>query len=167
MAAPSLPPVMSVVMPCLMGGTMFALGAVDLGVDLSGNAPLLTAWYAAQPSLPVVSHWMRYMLPPLSLLLLLKLMVKSLPGAIARKPGALAGCAPFVLVPLLIASSVKAKGILAASEFKPDAEALSTVTALHALRLVGSCLMVVSGVTEYAFGLRAAVAASRKEQKAA
>ena len=158
---------MSVVMPCLMGGTMFALGAVDLGVDLSGNAPLLTAWYTAQPSLPIVSHWMRYMLPPLSLLLLLKLMVKSLPGAIARRPGALAGCAPFVLVPLLIASSVRAKGILAASKFKPDAEALSTVTALHALRLVGSCLMVVSGVTEYAFGLRAAVAAGRKEQKAA
>ena len=78
---------MSVVMPCLMGGTMFALGAVDLGVDLSGNAPLLAAWYAAQPSLPLVSHWMRYLLPPLSLLLLLKLVAKSLPGAIARKVG--------------------------------------------------------------------------------
>ena len=68
--------------------------------------------------------------------------------------------------PNLITSSVKAKGILAASEFKPDAEALSTVTALHALRLVGSCLMIVSGVTEYTFGLRAAVAASRKQKAA-
>ena len=68
--------------------------------------------------------------------------------------------------PNLIATSVKAKGILAASEFKPDAEALSTVTALHALRLVGSCLMIVSGVTEYTFGLRAAVAASRKQKAA-
>ena len=158
---------MSVVMPCLMGGTMFALGAVDLGVDLAGNLPLLAAWYAAQPSLPLVSHWMTYLLPPLSLLLLLKISVKSLPGAIAGKPGALAGCAPLLLVPLLIASSVRANGILAGSDFKPDAEALSTVTALHALRLVGSSLMVMSGVTEYAFGLRAAVAASRKEQKVA
>ena len=163
---------MSVVMPCLVGGTMFALGAVDLGVDLSGNAPLLAAWYAAQPSLPLVSHWMRYLLPPLSLLLLLKLMAKPLPGAIARKVGG-GKILKFKLTlnlkfppPNLITSSVKAKGILAASEFKPDAEALSTVTALHALRLVGSCLMIVSGVTEYTFGLRAAVAASRKQKAA-
>ena len=168
MAAPPLPPVMSIVMPCVMGGTMFALDAVDLGVDLSGNPQLLAAWYAAQPSLPLVSHWMRYCLPPLFLLLLLKLFAKSLPGAIARKPGAFAGCAPLLLLPLLIGSSVRATCILKAAEFKPGSEALATVTALHALRLVGRCLMVVSGVTEYAFGLRAAVAAFRlKVQKAA
>ena len=54
---------------------MFTLAAIDLGVDLSADASLISAWYGAQKTLPIVSQWMKG-LPLLLVFLLCKVLFK-------------------------------------------------------------------------------------------
>jgi hypothetical protein len=151
-----LPPLPQVVLPCVIGGVMGAFSAVDLAVDLSDNQPLITAWYSAQQTLPILSQWQRFVLPLLLIALVAKLIRITIPGFRVGAVGCTVGLAPAVIIPAVIITSIRAKRILDASAFQPSVEDLAAITQMHAIRQVLSFLMLVSGVREYSLKLQAA-----------
>ena len=151
-----LPPLPQVVLPCVIGGVMGAFSAVDLAVDLSDNQPLITAWYSAQQTLPILSQWQRLVLPLLLIALVAKLIRITIPGFRVGAVGCTVGLAPAVIIPAVIITTIRAKRLLDASAFQPSVEDLAAITQMHAIRQVLSCLMLVSGVREYSLKLQAA-----------
>ena len=135
------------------------LGAVDLAIDLSGNSQLLHEWYSANSTLPILSHFQRFVLPLAMVGLLAKIVGKVIPGVRAGDVGATFGLAPLVLIPAIIVVSVRAKKLLQASQFQPDAADLQYVTRLHAVRSFLSLLMLGGGISENALKMRAALKA--------
>ena len=160
-----LPPLPQVVLPCVIGGVMGAFSAVDLAVDLSDNQPLITAWYSAQQTLPILSQWQRLVLPLLLIALVAKLIRITIPGFRVGAVGCTVGLAPAVIIPAVIITSIRAKRILEDSAFQPSVEDLAAITQMHAIRQVLSFLMLVSGVREYSLKLQAAT--SHLKQKGA
>ena len=130
---------------------MGAFSAVDLAVDLSDNQPLITAWYSAQQTLPILSQWQRLVLPLLLIALVAKLIRITIPGFRVGAVGCTVGLAPAVII-----TTIRAKRLLDASAFQPSVEDLAAITQMHAIRQVLSCLMLVSGVREYSLKLQAA-----------
>ena len=164
--AASIPPLPSIVMPLLIGTWLFTLGIVDLAVDTSGDPALFSAWYGAADTLPIISHFFQRVLPVMLIGMLAKLLLKSVPAALKGRPGGLPGCAPLLLLPLIIFTSVKAKGTIEStkyrSELRPSVEQLALVTQLHMARAGLSICMTASGIAEYALQLRAGLATLRK-----
>ena len=161
------PPLPAIVVPVMHGTWLTTLGIVDLAVDLSGDAALLSSWYAAAETLPIISTFFKRVLPFLAGILIAKCMFISLPAAFRGKPGALFGCAPFLLLPCIIFTSVRSKRILDAAPFVdgrgnfilPPAADLALATRLHHVRMCLGLLMIASAIAEYASQLRAATKA--------
>ena len=166
---PAMPPLPAIVVPVMIGTWLTALGVVDLAVDLSRDPTLFSAWYGAlsADTLPIISTFFKLILPPLAIILLLKCTFISLPAARAGRRGAIFGCAPFLLLPLIIFTSVKSKSITEAAPFQntrghyilPPDDDLALVTTLHQIRTCLGPLMIACAVAEYAAQARAATKA--------
>jgi hypothetical protein len=171
----SSPPLATIVVPCMLGAIMLTLAAIDLGVDLTSDSALIAAWYGAAP-IPVVKHFFKFVLMPALPLLTLKILLKSIPGALKGIPGSLAGCVPLVVLPTVIALTIVAKNALdpalaaraavlagkrAPATVDVDAAVLAHVTLLHAVKVVVSLTMPASAVSEYVL---ASAHAKRKQQ---
>ena len=159
-----MPPLATIVMPLLVGTWLTTLGIVDLAIDLSEDGSLLFSWYNAADTLPIISTFFQRVLPVLLIGLLGKCLLKSVPAAFARKPGGLVGCAPLVLLPVIIFTTLRAKALLSevpVTRYRMDirADELAEATRLHMLRTYMGLSMLVCAIFEYAQVQGAAVAA--------
>jgi len=146
------PPLASILIPSLMGSTMFTIAALDLAVDLSGNDSLAREWYRAQPSLPLVTHFFFFVKAVMLPMMLLKAGWVSIPGVARRRPGCIFGCVPLFVMPLTLYLTARA-ATLAAAIGAEDAEAvddeLHAITRLHLLKCALLPLMPASALAEY------------------
>ena len=163
--APLLPPTPSIVVPLVVGTFMGTPGAIDLAVDLHGDAALLAGWHRHSEDLSFVRHFRRFALPLLLPLLLGKVLFVSLPAAKRGEAGAFAGCAPLVLLPLIIGLTIRARMLLESAGFEPSADALAHLTTLHAARLCLSVMMPASAAREYVLKLRSGLMALERKIK--
>lgn len=161
---PRVPPLGSIASPLIIQGVLFTLGLVDLSVDLHGDATLLTAWYGAQDSLAVFRNVQR-VVPVLLVMLLVKLCLKTIPGALAGRPGDAVGCAPLAMLPIVIFVTLQAKQLITVTDFGPDD--LATLTRLHATRSICTVVLISTSIADYKFKLQAAVGelAPKKSEK--
>lgn len=153
-----IPPLPQIVLPCAIGGVMLTLGVVDLAIDLSGDPALLTAWYSAQATLPILSQWQRYVLPLLLVALVLKLCMITMPGFRNGKVGCTIGLAPVLILPVVIVMTVRAKKLLEATNFRPSIEDVAQITIWHTIRVGLALLMMATGVSEFGLKLHSASA---------
>ena len=164
----TMPPLPTLIIPCVLGTFMFTLALIDLAVDLTGDGALIVAWYGASP-LPIVKHFLMYVLPLLLLGLLAKTALKSVPGVLKGTAGCGYACGPVLLIPVVIALTVAAKAALDpelatfSSRDPIDAGVLAWVTQLHALKCLVSPAIMACGITEYIVATAAVSAAERKE----
>ena len=137
-----MPPLPTLIIPCVLGTFMFTLALIDLAVDLTGDGALIVAWCGPSP-LPIVKHFLMYVLPLLLLGLLAKTALKSVPGVLKGTAGCGYACGPVLLIPVVIALTVAAKAALDpelatfSSRDPIDADVLAWVTQLHALKCSG------------------------------
>ena len=102
-----MPPLPTLIIPCVLGTFMFTLALIDLAVDLTGDGA--HRGVVRPLPLPIVKHFLMYVLPLLLLGLLAKTALKSVPGVLKGTAGCGYACGPVLLIPVVIALTVASK----------------------------------------------------------
>eukprot|EP00450_Noctiluca_scintillans_P021411 CAMPEP_0194529970 /NCGR_PEP_ID=MMETSP0253-20130528/66802_1 /TAXON_ID=2966 /ORGANISM="Noctiluca scintillans" /LENGTH=159 /DNA_ID=CAMNT_0039375153 /DNA_START=68 /DNA_END=547 /DNA_ORIENTATION=+ len=155
------PPLMALLFGLMLGSLMLITTLMDLAVNLTNDKALVIAWYSNQP-LPMFE----WILPPkgaivcLIPLLFAKIVFVEIPGAWRGKPGHAFGCAPAVLLPIIISLALKCKQMAPEATGVPEPELNQFLVG----RASASFLMIVCNVRAWVLQRNAAEASVKKDQ---
>eukprot|EP00241_Pyramimonas_parkeae_P009263 CAMPEP_0114239078 /NCGR_PEP_ID=MMETSP0058-20121206/8259_1 /TAXON_ID=36894 /ORGANISM="Pyramimonas parkeae, CCMP726" /LENGTH=145 /DNA_ID=CAMNT_0001351217 /DNA_START=141 /DNA_END=578 /DNA_ORIENTATION=+ len=127
------------------------MAVTNLGVSMTRDAPLITAWYRNVDTLPLLHLLNKFVIPLAGVLKLLKSTLVSLPGMFRRDPGAIPGAVALLFIPCGLYCTTQADRILAPTlkGVAVSGLALENVINFQLMILLCSFCMLVFGIAEY------------------